>query len=66
MQVNNFCRHSGGIPEVGLSKEEACEYGGKMPLLPLDEGGVVFRVIEFLPEGPWIDKVFRLLFLALH
>merc|ERR1711892_1466484 len=26
---------------------------------PMSEGGAVFRVIEFSPEGPWIDKVKR-------
>ena len=61
-------RHFGGIPEKGLSNEEACEYGGKIPLLPPNEGGAVFRVIEFSPEGPWIDKVllFCLSFLGLQ
>ena len=65
VQVNNVCRHFGGIPEVGLRNEEACEYGGKIPLLPPDEGGAVFRVIEFSPEGPWIDKVLCISFIVL-
>ena len=57
VQVNNIWRHVGGVPEVGGSTEEACQYGSKIPLLPPIEGGAVFRVIEFSPEGPWIDKV---------
>lgn len=59
VQVNNIWRHVGGVPEVGWSTEEACPYGSKIPLLPPIEGGAVFRVIEFSPEGPWIDKVRR-------
>ena len=57
VQVNNIWRHAGGVPEVGMSNEEACQYGSKIPLLPPTEGGAVFRVVEFSPEGPWIDKV---------
>ena len=57
VQVNNVWRHFGGIPDIGLTNEETCEYGEKIPLLPPNEGGAVFRVIEFSPEAPWIDKV---------
>ena len=35
----------------------AGEFGEKIPVLPSQDGGAVFRVIEFSPEGPWIDTV---------
>ena len=35
----------------------AGEFGEKVPVLPSQDGGAVFRVIEFSPEGPWIDTV---------
>ena len=57
VQVNNVWRHFGSVPELSLVTEETCEYGQKIPLLPPKEGGAVFRVIEFSPEAPWIEKV---------
>ena len=35
----------------------AGEFGEKIPVLPSQDGGAVFRVVEFGPEGPWIDTV---------
>ena len=35
----------------------AGEFGEKIPVLPSQDGGAVFRVVEFSPEGPWIDTV---------
>jgi len=59
VQINNVWRHFGPIPELNLNPEEACEYGAKIPLQPPSDGGSVFRVVEFSPEAPWIDKVKR-------
>ena len=33
------------------------EFGEKVATLPPPDGGSIFRVIEFSPEGPWLDKV---------
>ena len=40
-----------------LNVSFAGEFGEKIPVLPSQDGGAVFRVIEFSPEGPWIDTV---------
>ena len=34
----------------------AGKFGEKIPALPSKDGGAIFRVIEFSPEGLWIDK----------
>jgi len=59
VQVNNIWRHFGARPELGVGEVETCEFGEKIPVLPSQDGGAVFRVIEFSPEGPWIDTVRR-------
>lgn len=59
VQVNNIWRHLEAQPELGVGDVEACKFGEKIPALPSQDGGAIFRVIEFSPEGLWIDKVRR-------
>ena len=75
-KVNNIWRHFGARPELGVGEVETCEFwpkriseekisftgefGEKIPVLPSQDGGAVFRLIEFSPEGSWIDAVSHL------
>ena len=33
------------------------EFGEKIPAVPGQDGGAVFKVVQFSPEGPWLEKV---------